>query len=142
MKIEVRYFSKGGNTSKLAHAVAGAVGAVAKTVADDLDEKADLLFVGASVYGGRPDPQVLEFIRRNAKNIANICVFGSSASGRSTLNPIKAAASDVGVNTLESDFSCRGSFLFLFKKHPDETDLERAAAFAKARVEEVEQNAK
>ena len=140
MKIEVRYFSKGGNTSKLAHAVAEAVGAVAKTVADDLTEKCDLLFLGASVYAGRPDKEVISFIQRNARDIGCIAVFGSSASGRSTFGPIKAAATDLGVSVLESDFSCYGSFMFLHKKHPDEKDLSRAAAFALARKEELEQS--
>ena len=140
MKIEVRYFSKGGNTAKLAKAVADAVGADARTTAEDLNEKCDLLFLGASVYGGRPDKEVLSFIQRNAKEIGAVCVFGSSASGRSTFGAIQAAAEDAGIRVLLSDFSCYGKFMFLHKNHPDEKDLSRAAAFAKARVEEVAQN--
>ncbi len=138
MKIDVRYFSKGGNTSKLAHAVAEAVGTVAMTTADDLEEKCDLLFLGASVYAGRPDKEVIRFIQRNARQIGTICVFGSSASGRSTFSSVQAAAEDAGVKVLLSDFTCFGKFMFLHKNHPDEKDLNRLAAFAKARVEEVE----
>ena len=138
MKIEVRYFSKGGNTMKLAQAIAEAVGAEAKTTSEDLSEKCDLLFLGASVYAGRPDKEVLSFIQRNAKDIGALCVFGSSASGRSTFGAIQAAVGDAGVRVLLSDFSCYGKFMFLHKKHPDEQDLSRAAAFAKARVEEVQ----
>ena len=141
MKIEVRYFSKGGNTSRLAQAVAEAVGTVAKTTADDLDGKCDLLLLGASVYAGRADREVISFIQRNAKQIGCIAVFGSSASGRSTFSSVQAAAEDAGVKMLLSDFSCYGKFMFLHKNHPDEKDLSRAAAFAKARAEEVEANA-
>ena len=140
MKIEVRYFSKGGNTGKLAHAIAEAVGTVAMTTADDLSEKCDLLFLGASVYAGRPDKEVISFIQRNAKEIGCIAVFGSSASGQSTFQSIQAAAEDVGIRVLLSDFSCFGKFLFLHKNHPNEKDLSRAAAFAKARVEEAAAN--
>ena len=140
MKIEVRFFSKGGNTSKLAHAAAQAVGTVAKTVTDDLEEKCDLLLLGASVYAGRPDREVIGFIQRNAKYIGAVAVISSSASGRSTFGPIKAAAEDVGVKVLQSDFSCFGSFMFLHRKHPNERDLSNVAAFAKARAEEVMQN--
>lgn len=140
MRIEVRYFSKGGNTSKLAQAIAEAVGAVAMTTADGLSEKCDLLFLGASVYAGRPDKEVLSFIQRNAKEIGCIAVFGSSASGRSTFSSIQAAAEDAGVKVLLSDFSCYGRFMFLHKNHPDERDLSRAAAFAMARVEEIKAN--
>ncbi len=141
MKIEVRYYSRGGNTSKLAQAVAEAVGAVPMTTADDLTEKCDLLFLGASVYAGRPDKEVIAFIQRNAKQIGALCVFGSSATGRSTFTAIQAAAQDAGVRVLLSDFSCYGKFMFLHKNHPDEKDLQHVAAFAKARVEEVEANA-
>ena len=140
MKIEVRYYSKGGNTSKLAQAVGEAVGTVAKTTADDLTEKCDLLLLGASVYAGRADKEVLDFIRRNAREIGAIAVFGSSASGRSTFSSVQAVAEDAGVKVLLSDFSCYGKFMFLHKNHPDEKDLSRAAAFAKARVEELEAN--
>lgn len=137
MKIEVRYYSRGGTTSKLATAAAEAVGAVPMTVEDDLKEKCDLLLIGASVYAGRPDAKVISFIQRNAVNIGAIAVFGSSASGRSTFNAIKAAAQDVGIKVLESDFTCYGPFMFLHKKHPTSEDLQRVAAFAKARVDEV-----
>ena len=140
MKTEVRYFSKGGNTCKLAQAAAEAVGTVAKTVSDDLTEKCDLLLLGASVYAGRPDKEVIAFIQRNAREIGALAVISSSASGKSTFSVIKAAAQDAGVKVLESDFSCFGKFMFLHKKHPDETDLSRVAAFAKARVEEVGQS--
>lgn len=44
MKIEVRYFSRGGNTKKLAEAIAKAVGAEAKTVSEPLTEDVDILF--------------------------------------------------------------------------------------------------
>ena len=138
MTTEVRYYSRGGNTSKLAQAAAEAVGTVAKTVDDDLEQKADLMLIGASIYAGKPDASVITFIKRNAKNIGAIAVFSTSASGRSSFNAIKAAAQDEGIKVLESDFSCYGSYMFLHKKRPNEDDLKRVAAFAKARREEVE----
>ena len=80
MRIDVRYFSKGGATKRLADAIAEAVGAEAKTVDVPLEKYADIVFLGASVYGGKPDPAVVSFINANAKNIGKIVVFGSACT--------------------------------------------------------------
>ena len=50
MKIAVRYYTRSGNTKKLAEAIAKAVGAEAKTVDEPLWEDVDILFLGSSVY--------------------------------------------------------------------------------------------
>ena len=60
MRTEVRYFSRGGATKKLADAIGRAVGAEAKSVEVPLDQYADVVFLGASVYGGKPDPAVVK----------------------------------------------------------------------------------
>ena len=44
MNVAVRYFTRSGNTEKLAQAVAEAVCAEAKSIASPLEEKADILF--------------------------------------------------------------------------------------------------
>ena len=61
MRIEVRYYSKNGGTKKLAESIAKAVNAEAKTVDTPLDKYADVVFLGSSVYGGKPDPAVVKF---------------------------------------------------------------------------------
>ena len=63
MIIAVRYLSKGGNTRKLAEAIAREVGTEARDVSEDLTEKADMLFLANSVYGGLYDPAVGRFLR-------------------------------------------------------------------------------
>ena len=50
MKIAVRYYTKTGNTKKLAEAVAKAVGAEALPISVPVDEPADILFLGNSYY--------------------------------------------------------------------------------------------
>ena len=54
MKIEVRYYTKGGNTEKLATAVASAAGVGALPVSEGLTGHADILFLGSSLYAGKP----------------------------------------------------------------------------------------
>ena len=130
MKTAVRYYTRSGNTKKLAEAIAEALETTAQDVSAPLDEKADLLFLGNSLYAGKPDESVGEFIEKNADKIGCIANFGSSASLRSTFKKIKDLADSKGIKVCSEEFVCPGSFLFMHKGHPNESDLEDAKAFA------------
>lgn len=134
MRIDVRYFSKNGGTKKLAEAIAKAVDAECKTVDQPLEKYADVVFLGASVYGGKPDPAVVKFIADNARNIGKIVVFGSACTGKSTFPAIKAAAAGQAVKTAEMFFQCRGQFLFFNKNRPNDQDCADAADFARKQI--------
>ena len=134
MRVDVRYFTKNGGTKKLADAIAQAVGAEAKTVDQPLEKYADIVFLGSSVYGGKPDPSVVKFIADNARNIGKIVVFGSACTGKSTYAAIKSAAAGQAVKTAEMFFQCKGEFLFFNKNRPNDQDCADAAEFAKKQV--------
>ena len=134
MRIDVRYFSKNGGTKKLAEAIAKAVDAEAKTVDTPLEKYADVVFLGASVYGGKPDPSVVKFIADNARSIGKIVVFGSACTGKSTFPAIKSAAAGQAVKTAEMFFQCKGQFLFFNKNRPNDQDCADAADFAKKQI--------
>jgi len=134
MRIDVRYFSKNGGTRKLADAIAKAVDAEAKTVDVPLEKYADVVFLGASVYGGKPDPAVLKFIADNARNIGKIVVFGSACTGKSTFPAIKSAAAGQAVKTAEMFFQCKGQFMFFNKNRPNDQDCANAADFARKQI--------
>lgn len=134
MRIEVRYYSKNGATKRLADAIAKAVDAEAATVDKPLEKYADVVFLGSSVYGGRPAPEVVSFIAANAKNIGKIVVFGSSCSGKSTYSAIKSAAAGNAVKTAEMFFSCKGHFWIFNKNRPNDQDCADAADFAKKQI--------
>lgn len=131
MNIQVYYYSRGGNTKKLAEAVAGAVGVTANDLNVPLQDKADVLFLGSSLYAGGYDPTVGEFIEKNADKIGTIVSFGSSASNLSTFKKVKALAQEKGVEVCDDYFNCPGHFMFLHKNRPNQTDLDAAASFAK-----------
>lgn len=135
MKIEVRYYSRGGNTRRLAEAVAGAFGIEATPVDRPMSGRADVVFLCASVYGGLPEKSVTDFVKQNARDIGKLVVLSTSATGRSTHGRIKAAAEDMGVTVSENYFHCPGAWTFFHKGRPNKEDCERAAAFAKAQVE-------
>lgn len=134
MRIDVRYYSKNGGTKKLAEAIAKAVGAECKTVDQPLEKFADVVFLGASVYGGKPDPAVTKFIADNARNIGKIVVFGSACTGKSTFPAIKSAAAGQAVKTAEMFFQCKGQWLFFNKGRPNDQDCADAADFARKQI--------
>lgn len=134
MRAEVRYFSKNGGTKRLADSIAAAVGVEALTVDKPLEKYTDVLFLGSSVYAGKPSPEVTQFINANAKQIGKIVVFGSACTSKSTYTAIKAAAADCGVKTAEMFFQCKGEFLFLHKGRPNDKDCADAAEFAKKQI--------
>ena len=134
MRVDVRYFTKNGGTKKLADAIANAVGAEAKTVDVPLEKYADVVFLGASVYGGKPDPAMVKFIADNARSIGKIVVFGSACTSKSTFPAIKSAAAGQAVKTAEMFFQCKGQFWFFNKNRPNDQDCADAADFAKKQI--------
>ena len=98
MKIAVRYYTKTGNTKKLAEAVAEAVGAEALPVSTPIEEPVDVLFLGNSYYAFSIDPEVRDFVRSLDKSkVGRIVNFGSAAMLNSTYKKVKAEADKAGV---------------------------------------------
>ena len=132
MTIAVRYYTKTGNTKRLAEAVAEAAGVEALPISTPITEPVDILFLGNSYYAFTIDPEVRTFVssldRNKVKKIVN---FGSAAMMNSTWKKIKAMADKVGIPMDEREFHCKGEFKGIHKGKPDETDLKAAAEFAK-----------
>lgn len=131
MNISVRYYTRSGNTKKLAAAIADAVAVNAEDVTVPLTEKVDILFLGCSYYAFDVDEAVKKFILENSKNIGKIVCFGTSAMMKSMVKPVKKVADEAGVPVAKEDFHCKGSFGPMHKGKPNENDLKCAADFAK-----------
>ena len=133
MKIAVRYYTKTGNTKRLAEAVAEAVGAEALPISVPVTEPADILFLGNSYYAFSIDPEVRAFLKALPKDkVGRIVNFGSAAMLNSTWKKVKAEADKRGIPMDQREFHCRGEFKGVHKGRPNEDDLKAAAAFAKA----------
>ena len=136
MKVAVRYYTKTGNTKRLAEAVANAVGVEALPISTPVEEAVDILFLGNSYYAFSIDPEVRGFIKGLDKNkVGKIVNFGSAAMLNSTYKKVKAEADKVGVSMDAREFHCKGEFKGVHKGKPDETDLKAAAEFARKIVE-------
>ena len=132
MKIAVRYYTKTGNTKRLAEAIAKAVGVEALPITAPVTESVDILFLGNSYYAFTIDPEVRRFIESlDKEKVGKIVNFGSAAMMNSTWKKVKAVADKVGISMDEREFHCKGEFKGLHKGKPDESDLVAAAAFAK-----------
>ena len=131
MKTAVRYYTKTGNTKRLAEAVAEALGVQALPISEPVSEPVDILLLGNSYYAFSIDPEVRTFIRSLDKDrIGRIANFGTAALLNSTYKKVKAEAEKVGIPMVESEFHCRGEFKGAHKGRPDRKDLAAAAAWA------------
>ena len=132
MKTAVRYYTKTGNTKRLAEAVAQALGVEALPLDVPVTEPVDILFLGNSYYAFSIDPEVRNFVRSlDKQKVGRIVNFGSAAMLNSTWKKVKAEADKAGIPMDEREFHCRGEFKGIHKGRPNGEDLKAAAAFAR-----------
>ena len=132
MKIAVRYYTKTGNTKRLAEAIGKALDTEALPISTPVTEPVDILFLGNSYYAFSIDPEVRSFVKSLDKNmVGKIVNFGSAAMLNSTYKKVKAEADKIGIPVDEREFHCKGEFKGVHKGKPDENDLKAAAEFAR-----------
>lgn len=133
MNYAVRYYTKTGNTKRLAEAVAKELGVEALPISAPVDEKVDYLFLGNSYYAFNIDPEVRAFVASLDKNkVGKIVNFGSAAMLNSTYKKVKEAADKVGIPMDEKEFHCRGEFKGIHKGRPNENDIAEIVKFVRS----------
>lgn len=136
MSVAVRYYSKSGNTKKLADAIAEACGVEALNTQHHLEERADILFLGASVYAyGIADEMKRYIADLDPEKVGKIVVFSTSALAERAYPEVAKAIKDIGIAVDERNFYCRGSFLMMHKGRPNDQDIADAKRFAKEIIE-------
>lgn len=132
MKNEVRYFSKTGNTKKLAEEIATVAGCTAKSIDSPVTAGTDILFLGVSVYWGGIDKKVKDFIASlESKNIKKVVVFSTSAMAERAYPAVRKYLKERGIQVESRSFYCRGQFSALHKNRPNAADLKDAREFAR-----------
>ena len=132
MRFAVRYYTKTGNTKRLAEAIAKELGVEALPISEPVNEQIDFLFMGNSYYAFDIDPEVKKFVSSLDKDkVGKIVNFGSAAMLNSTYKKVKAVADKAGIAMDEKEFHCKGEFKGIHKGRPNENDLKDAAEFAK-----------
>lgn len=135
MKVEIRYYSRGGNTKKLADAISKEIGIPAKTVDEPLTEDVDILFLGSSVYAYGVDDNVKNFINTIDVKVGKVVNFSTAAIIKSTYKQVKKLLDEKNIPFAEEEYYCKGSFGPLHKGKPDNNDLDDVAKFAKNIIE-------
>lgn len=132
MTYAVRYYTKTGNTKRLAEAIAKELGVEARPISEPVNEPVDYLFLGNSYYAFNIDPEVKAFVASLDKDkVGKIVNFGSAAMLNSTYKKVKAEADKVGVAMDEREFHCKGEFKGIHKGRPNDDDVKAAVRFAK-----------
>lgn len=131
MKIAIRYYSRGGNTKKIAEAISDAVGVDAKTVSEPLTEDVDILFLGSAPYAFGVDDEVKKFIDDISVSVGKVVNFSTSAVVKSTYKYVANLLASKGIPLAKEQFSCRGAFAVLHNGRPNAEDQKAAADFAK-----------
>lgn len=132
MTIAVRYYTRSGNTEKLAKAIAEKLAVTSETVEKPLEEKVDVLLLGCSYYAFDMDANVKKFLKENKERFGKVACFGTSAMMKSMKKPMQKVADELGFEIADEEFHCRGSFGPANKGRPNEQDLADAREFAAA----------
>jgi flavodoxin len=136
MNIKVLYWSKTGNTKKIAETMADVMGCMAESILSLREPvSADILFLGAAVYATfnhEVDPKVSEFIQGlDPAKIGKVILFCTGFAD-TAVKLMRGLLKSKGISVAENSFFCKGKmFIFFNFGHPDKTDLENAKTFAK-----------
>jgi flavodoxin len=133
---EVLYYSKTGNTKKVAEAIAAELKVTAKdvktagTIAPDA-----FVFLGTGCYGGTLPSEIEKFMKKNKfsdhSNGRIMALFTTSGFGSAMeRNLIEKQISAQGA-IITHNFKCFGRFLTAKKGHPTDEELQKAREFAR-----------
>lgn len=131
MKTAVRYFTRSGNTQKLAMAMAKALGTSASPTIQPLEEPVDILFLGASIYAGGVDESIKTFIETlTPQQVKKVVLFSTGMGKTSTYAEVEKLLQARSIPLAKEEFHCQGKFLFFNKNRPNQKDCDAAAQFA------------
>ena len=135
-EISVFVDSRGGNTKKVADAIAGEAGVSIGDIKGTLPEDAKIIFLGSGTYGGKPGDAMTKFIGAGNFTGRKVALFATSGGAEGAKN-MMAMMSDAVIQkggTIIGDYHCRGKFLFTNRGHPSQEDLENAKKFAREMI--------
>jgi flavodoxin len=125
--------SRGGNTRKVADAIAEELGITVGDLGTPLPDDAKTLFLGSGTYGGKPGEAMMKFIGAGTFTGRKVALLGTSASPAGSEKMIAVMAETLkqkGAIILGS-WHCQGRFLLLNWGRPNAEDLDNAKKFAR-----------
>lgn len=131
--VSVLVDSRGGNTRKVAVAIAEELGITAKDVTASSTDDAKILFLGSGTYGGKPGEAMMKFIESGNFLGRNVAIFGTSASLTGSQKLISAMTDILKQKsaTILGNYHCKGKFILVNRGHPNKEDMDNAKKFAR-----------
>lgn len=131
---QVLYYSRGGNTRKLADAIAEELKAKAADVKGvPLSPGAGIIFMGSGCYGGKPGEDMMRFIEAHDFQGRKVALFGTSSSDAGKEIGVMASALKGKGAAILGSYNCKGKSFFIFNRgHPSQEDLAGGKTFAQA----------
>lgn len=146
MKPIVVYSSRGGNTQKVADAIASELKCqavkVTKSNSKDVPDlnNFDLIFIGTGIRYDNPNEDLIAYL--SAVNLSAPKRFfpfitwgGAGETNQHALGKLKAALESRGQKVEEKPLFCYGGWNFLKRGHPNAEDLRSAKEWAKRIVQ-------
>ena len=128
--------SRGGNTKKVADAIAEEMGIKAEDAKTSSLDDAKVLFLGSGTYGGKPGEAMMKFIESGNFSGHKVAIFGTSASlagGQKLISAMTDILKQKGATILGS-YHCRGKFFLVNRSHPNNEDLDNAKKFSREMI--------
>jgi flavodoxin len=120
----IRYYSKFGHSKQMAQSIEELVGAKAATVAEPLSGPVDILYLGAGVFLGKVNSDVIDFINKlTPKVVKEVVLFGSCAIIDSPVPQMRKALEAKGIKVSDKSFTCKGSMGPIHMGHPNKADI-------------------
>lgn len=135
MMYQVLYYSKGGNTRKLADVIAGEIGVKANDIRySSPDPRAEVIFLGSGVYAEKPGEDMMKFIETHDFSGRKVAIFSTSwRTGESAFDGMADVLKEKGA-TVQRGYHCKGRAGFFNLGHPNREDLDGARKFARDMV--------
>jgi flavodoxin I len=132
---QVLYYSRGGNTRKLAAAIAGELGVKASDIGSmSLDPNAKVIFLGSGVYAGKPGEDLMRFVEAHDFHGRKVRIFSTSwITGENAFAGVVDALRRNGATVLQG-YHCKGRAGIFNLGHPNREDLDKARQLTREMV--------
>ena len=130
MNIAVRYYSRSGNTKKLAEAIASSLAVPAISVDSEnaeIKEEVDVLFIGGALYAYGLDKNLKDYLENlDGEKVKRAVVFSTSWLSKHSVDLIKKGLAKKGIKVEEEYCYCKNT--------PSDDDIKNAEQFAKKMI--------
>lgn len=133
MKTALIYFSKTGHSKKIADAVSAALQIKAEDIKTEPKlSGVDLLFIVGGIYASKSAPEMIAFIKKiDSSMVKKAVLITSCVSNRIKQDMVRETLKSNNIEVLPDEYVCRGSFLFVGRGRPDQTEIDNAVSFAR-----------